>query len=88
MGQDKLVTDSLKGMLTGLDPHSDYMTESEYEDMLDDNSGEFAGIGAELTREDGRPKVIAPIEDTPAARAGIKPGDVIAKIDGQAHRRA
>src|ERR1700733_130670 len=55
---DKLVANSLKGMLTGLDPHSDYMTESEYQDMLDDNSGEFAGIGAELTRDDNRPKVI------------------------------
>ncbi len=51
--------------------------------MLDDSEGEFAGIGAELTREDGHPKVIAPIEDTPAARAGIKPGDVILKIDGK-----
>jgi carboxyl-terminal processing protease len=80
---DKLLTNALKGMLNGLDPHSDYMTQSEYEDMLDDNSGEFAGIGAELTREDGRPKVIAPIEDTPAARAGIKPGDVIVKIEGK-----
>jgi carboxyl-terminal processing protease len=83
VSQDKLVANSLKGMLTGLDPHSDYMTESEYEEMLDDNSGEFAGIGAELTREDGRPKVIAPIEDTPAARAGIKPADVILKINGK-----
>jgi carboxyl-terminal processing protease len=82
--EDKLVDNSLKGMLTGLDPHSDYMTETEYEEMLDDNSGEFAGIGAELTREDGRPKVIAPIDDTPASRAGIEPGDVIVKIDGKA----
>jgi len=83
VGDDKLVTDSLKGMLNGLDPHSDYMTESEYQEMLDDNSGEFAGIGAELTREDSRPKVISPIDDTPAARAGLKPGDIILKIDGK-----
>jgi carboxyl-terminal processing protease len=81
--EDKLVANSLKGMLTGLDPHSDYMTESEYQDMLDDNSGEFAGIGAELTREDGRPKVISPIDDTPAARAGIRSNDVILKINGK-----
>jgi carboxyl-terminal processing protease len=81
--EDQLLTNSLKGMLNGLDPHSDYMTESEYQDMLDDSEGEFAGIGAELTREDGRPKVIAPIEDTPAARAGILPGDVILKIEGK-----
>jgi carboxyl-terminal processing protease len=83
VGEDKLVSNSLKGMLTGLDPHSDYMTQSEYDEMLDDNSGEFAGIGAELTRDDGRPKVIAPIEDTPAARAGIRPADVIIKINGK-----
>jgi carboxyl-terminal processing protease len=81
--EDKLVANSLKGMLNGLDPHSDYMTENEYQDMLDDSQGEFAGIGAELTREDSRPKVISPIEDTPAARAGIKAGDVILKIDGK-----
>ena len=81
--QDKLLTNSLKGMLNGLDPHSDYMTESEYQDMLDDSQGEFAGIGAELTRDDNRPKVIAPIDDTPAARAGIHAGDFILKIDGK-----
>ena len=84
VGEDKLVTNALKGMLNGLDPHSDYMTESEYQDMLDDSEGEFAGIGTELTREDGHPEVIAPIEDTPAARAGIRPGDVFLKIDGKA----
>src|ERR1700691_1357976 len=71
VSDDKLFTDALKGMLNGLDPHSDYMTQGEYQEMLDDNSGEFAGIGAELTREDSRPKVISPIDDTPAAKAGI-----------------
>jgi carboxyl-terminal processing protease len=83
VGDDKLIANSLKGMVTALDPHSDYMTESEYQDMLDDNSGEFAGIGAELTRDESHPKVITPIDDTPAARAGILPGDVILKIDGK-----
>jgi carboxyl-terminal processing protease len=81
--EDRLVAGSLKGMLTGLDPHSDYMTEREYHEMLDDSQGEFAGIGAELTREDNRPKVISPIDDTPAARAGLKPGDVILRITGK-----
>ncbi len=79
----QLVDNSLKGMLTGLDPHSDYMSEPEYEEMLDDSAGEFAGIGAELTRDDDHPVVISPIDDTPAARAGIQAGDVILRIDGQ-----
>lgn len=79
----KLIDKSLKGMLTGLDPHSDYMNEQEYEEMLDDTAGEFVGIGAELTRDDSRPVVISPIDDTPASRAGILPGDVILRIDGQ-----
>ncbi len=58
VSEDKLITNSLKGMLGNLDPHSDYMTENEYQEMLDDSQGEFAGIGAELTREDNHPKVI------------------------------
>lgn len=79
----QLIDNSLKGMLTGLDPHSDYMNESEYQEMLDDSAGEFAGIGAELTRDDDHPVVISPIDDTPAARAGIQAGDVFLRIDGQ-----
>jgi carboxyl-terminal processing protease len=82
VSEDKLVDSSLKGMLTGLDPHSDYMTEQEYEEMLDDSAGEFAGIGAELTRDDSHPVVITPIDDTPASRAGIRAGDIILRIDG------
>ncbi len=82
--EDQLTRDSLKGMLTGLDPHSDYMDESEYQEMLSDSHGEFSGIGAELTRDDSHPKVLSPIDDTPAAEAGIKPGDVILRIDSQA----
>ena len=78
----QLVKDSLKGMLTGLDPHSDYMDESEYREMLGDAHGEFSGIGAELTRDDSHPKILSPIDDTPAALAGLKPGDVILRIDG------
>ncbi len=70
-------------MLTGLDPHSDYLSEHEYQDMLDDSAGEFAGIGAELTREQDHPVVLSPIDDTPASRAGIHPGDVILRINGQ-----
>ena len=83
VGDNKLVDNSLKGMLTGLDPHSDYLNEKEYQDMLDDSAGEFAGIGAELTREEDRPVVLSPIDDTPAARAGIRPGDIIVRINGR-----
>jgi carboxyl-terminal processing protease len=79
----RLIDNSLKGMLTGLDPHSDYMNEQEYQEMLDDSAGEFAGIGAELTRDDLHPVVISPIDDTPAARAGIHAGDVILRINGE-----
>lgn len=82
VGDDQLVKDSLKGMLTGLDPHSDYMDENEYREMLADSHGQFTGIGAELTRDDSHPKILSPIDDTPAALAGIKPGDVILRIDG------
>jgi carboxyl-terminal processing protease len=78
----QLTKESLKGMLTGLDPHSDYMDEAEYREMLSDSHGEFTGIGAELTRDDNHPKILSPIDDTPAALAGIKPGDVILRIDG------
>ncbi len=79
----QLTKDSLKGMLTGLDPHSDYMDENEYEDMLADSHGEFTGIGAELTRDENHLKILSPIDDTPSALAGVRPGDVILRIDGE-----
>src|SRR5690348_5720720 len=81
--ENKLGVNSLKGMLSSLDPHSDYVDESEYQDLLDESEGEFAGIGAEITRDENHPKVISPIDDTPAAKAGLKPGDIFLKIDGK-----
>jgi len=78
-----LTKDALKGMLSGLDPHSAYMDAKEYADLRAQTRGEFGGIGAELTRDGGRVKVIAPIDDTPAARAGVRPGDVIQRVGGE-----
>jgi len=78
-----LIDKALKGMLNGLDPHSDYMDRSEYERLKSDMAGEFAGLGMQITEQNGLPQVLAPIDDTPAARAGIDPGDRIIKIDGQ-----
>src|SRR5271163_427029 len=80
---DELTEDALKGMLTRLDPHSDYMDQDQYQQMSAVTRGEFGGIGIELTLEGKVPEVIAPIDGTPAANAGIEPGDRIVKIDGQ-----
>jgi carboxyl-terminal processing protease len=80
---DAFVTNALKGALAGLDPHSEYMTEKEFIDMREETRGEFGGLGMELTEEHGVPKVISPIDDTPAARAGVRSGDFIIKIADQ-----
>ena len=80
---NELVKDALKGMLTRLDPHSDYMDQEQYEQLTAVTRGQFGGIGVELTLEARVPEVIAPIEGTPAADAGIEPGDRISKIDAQ-----
>jgi carboxyl-terminal processing protease len=80
--EKKLAVDGLKGMLAGLDPHSDYLDEGEYQELISDSEGEFAGIGIEINREDNRLRIISPIDDTPAANAGLRAGDSIARIDG------
>ena len=79
----KLIQASLKGMLTSLDPHSDYLTPEDYQEMEDQTRGEYGGLGIEITSEDGVVKVISPIDGTPASRAGIKPGDFITAVNGQ-----
>jgi carboxyl-terminal processing protease len=83
VGPDVLTKDALKGMLTRLDPHSDYLDEQEYRQSQADIGGKFGGIGIEISTQDGVPKVIAPIDGTPAAQAGIEPGDLIISIGGQ-----
>jgi carboxyl-terminal processing protease len=80
---EKLIESALGGMLSGLDPHSSYMNKAAYDEMKVQTRGEYGGLGMEVTLENNVLKVISPIDDTPAAAAGIKPGDIIAKIDGQ-----
>jgi carboxyl-terminal processing protease len=79
----KLIESAINGMLTGLDPHSSYMDPKSLGDLQVDTRGEFGGLGIEVTMEDGRLKVIAPIDDTPAARAGLMANDIISKFDGE-----
>jgi len=78
-----LVDNALNGMLTGLDPHSSYMDAKQYRDMQITTKGEFGGLGLEVTSDNGLVKVISPIDDTPAARAGMKAGDLILSLDGK-----
>ena len=78
-----LVENAINGMLTGLDPHSNYMNAKAFRDMQVQTRGEFGGLGIEVTQDNGYIKVISPIDDTPASRAGVKPGDVITALDGQ-----
>jgi carboxyl-terminal processing protease len=78
-----LTTDALKGMLSRLDPHSDYMDEREFKETQADIAGKFGGLGIRISQEHGVPKVISPIDGTPAARAGLQPGDLIVQVGGK-----
>jgi carboxyl-terminal processing protease len=78
-----LMENALNGMLTGLDPHSAYMTEQQWHDMETETSGKFGGIGLEVTDNGGLLQVISPIDGTPAAAAGLLPGDLITAVDGK-----
>ncbi len=77
----RLITEAISGMLTGLDPHSAYLDAEAFKDLQVGTQGEFGGLGIEVGMEDGFVKVISPIEDTPAFRAGVKAGDLIVKLD-------
>src|SRR6202522_2009578 len=80
----KLVESAINGMLAGLDPHSSYMDPKSFRDMQVQTRGEFGGLGIEVTMEDGLVKVVAPIDETPAAKAGVRAGDVITHLDDEA----
>ena len=77
----ELLENAIRGMLEGLDPHSAYLDEDSYKDLQEGTSGEFGGLGIEVGMENGFVKVISPIDDTPAQKAGIKAGDLIIKLD-------
>jgi carboxyl-terminal processing protease len=77
----KLLEDAIRGMLAGLDPHSTYLDAESYNDLQEGTSGEFGGLGIEVGMEDGFIKVISPIDDTPAQKAGVRAGDLIIKLD-------
>ena len=79
----KLIGAAINGMVSGLDPHSNYMDAKAFGDMQAETSGQFGGLGMQVTMENGRVKVVSPIDDTPAAKAGILAGDFITRIDDQ-----
>ncbi|NJB67132.1 carboxyl-terminal processing protease [Desulfobaculum xiamenense] len=81
--RDELINGAIRGMLQDLDPHSAFMTPEEFKEMRIGTSGEFSGIGIEISLRNGRLTVISPIEDTPADKAGLKAGDAILEIDGE-----
>lgn len=80
---EELVENALNGMLSSLDPHSSYMGRKAYADMQVQTRGEFGGLGIEVTMENGAIRVVSPIDDTPAAKAGIQPGDLITALEGE-----
>src|SRR3954452_19060590 len=80
----KLIEAAINGMLASLDPHSSYMDPKSFRDMQVQTSGQFGGLGIEVTMEDGLVKVVTPIDDTPAAKAGIMANDIITHLDDEA----
>ena len=79
-----LMQDAVRGLLSGLDPHSEYLDRKAMDELSEDTTGSYDGLGLEVLAVDGTLRVIAPIDDTPAERAGVKPGDIITRIDGRA----
>jgi carboxyl-terminal processing protease len=84
--EKKLITDAISGMVASLDPHSQYFDKKSYKEFREGTTGKFVGVGIEIAQEDGLIKVVSPIEGSPAFRAGLKPNDLITKIDTAAVR--
>src|SRR5437588_2187075 len=83
VSDDTLVESAINGMLTSLDPHSNYLNTKNFNDMKVQTRGEFGGLGIEVTMENGVVKVVSPIDDTPAAKAGLQPNDLITHLDNE-----
>ena len=84
VGDEQLIENAINGMLTSLDPHSSYLNKKSFQDMQVQTRGEFGGLGIEVTMENGLIKVVSPIDETPAFRAGLQPGDFITHLNGEA----
>ncbi|HRN74499.1 S41 family peptidase [Ottowia sp.] len=82
----KLITDAISGMVSSLDPHSQYFDKKSFKEFREGTTGKFVGVGIEITQEDGLIRVVSPIEGSPADRAGLKPGDLITRVDDTAVR--
>jgi len=82
----KLLVDAIRGMVDGLDPHSAYLTAKEHRELQEGASGEFGGLGIEITAEDGLIRIITPLDDSPADEAGLLPGDLVIRVDGESVR--
>ena len=82
--EKKLITDAISGMVSSLDPHSQYFDKKSFKEFREGTTGRFVGVGIEITQEDGLIRVVSPIEGSPADRAGLKPGDLITKVDDTA----
>jgi carboxyl-terminal processing protease len=84
VNEKKLITDAISGMVSSLDPHSQYFDKKSFKEFREGTTGRFVGVGIEITQEDGLVKIVSPIEGSPAYRAGLKSGDLITKIDDTA----
>ena len=84
--EKKLISDAIAGMVAGLDPHSQYFDKKSFAEFREGTTGRFVGVGIEISQEDGLIKVVSPIEGSPAFRAGLKPNDLITRIDSTAVR--